>query len=295
MTRYCSECGRRLLNDWCVWCARQTEAARIDRYEIRGVLGSGAFGRVLLARDPSLGRLVALRVVDTPSSDSHDPRSYVAAVGSVAGLSHPNCVDIFSVLTPSADLEDPVVVMEYVAGPTLEVAAEQLSPSGVVRVLEGALSGLEFLHGQSIAHGRVSPGNVLVSRTGSSKLADAGLGENPDSPRAWALAAPELLLGEGPSQPADVFAAAALTWWLISRNRPFEASSRRHAVMIRHKKPQGEVPNGLQSLLLAAMEVDPANRPSARNLRSDLQDAVDFWLPENPGHSGADFDSAARP
>lgn len=294
MTNYCSECGRRLLNDWCVWCAQQTQSARIDRYEVRGVLGSGAFGRVLVARDPSLGRLVALRVVDIPSADVHDHHSYVSAVGAVAGLTHPNCVDIFSVLSPSDDLPLPVVVMEYVEGPTLETAAQSLSPSGVVGVLEGALAGLEFLHGQSVAHGRVSPGNVLITKEGTSKLADAGLGENPESPRAWALAAPETLLGQGASKSADVFAAAALTWWLVSRNPPFEASSRQHAVMIRHKKPQGDVPGDLKSPLLAALEVDPANRPSAATLRSELMYAVDFWLPAWQDHGEPTVGSAAR-
>lgn len=280
MTRYCSDCGRRLLNDWCVWCARQMQATRIDRYEVRGTLGSGAFGRVLLARDPSLGRLVALRVVEVAGFNNGDHQSYLTVVGSITGLSHPNCVDIFTILNPSDEQPDPVVVMEYVPGPTLETAAEELSPSGVVGVLEGALAGLEFLHEKSVAHGRVSPGNVLVTETGTSKLADAGLGEDPENPRAWALAAPELLLGEGPSQPADVFAAAALTWWLVSRTPPFQATSRKHAVMIRHRKPLGDVPSALRPLLLAAMETDPLNRPSARTLRSSLLDAVDFWLPE---------------
>lgn len=280
MTHYCSECGRRLLNSWCVWCARQTQATRIDRYEVRGVLGSGAFGRVLVARDPRLGRLVALRVVNIQSADMHDHHSYVSAVGSVAGLSHPNCVDVYSVLAPCDELPTPVVVMEYVEGPTLETAAQELSPSGVVGVLDGALSGLEFLHEHSVAHGRVSPGNVLVTSGGATKLADAGLGEDPDSPRAWALAAPETLLGEGPSEAADVFSAGALTWWLVSRNPPFEATSRQHAVMIRHKKPQGDVPDELKSPLLAALEVDPAKRPSAATLRSELLYAVDFWMPE---------------
>ena len=293
MTLYCSECGRRLLNGWCVWCAQQTEATRIDRYEIRGVLGSGQFGRVLVARDPSLGRLVALRVVDIPRADVHDHQWYVSAVGSIAGLSHPNCVDIYSVLVPSETLPTPVVVMEYVAGPTLETAARNLSPSGVVGVLEGALSGLEFLHGKSIAHGRVSPGNVLVTKRGDSKLADAGLGEDPDDPRAWALAAPETLLGEGPSKSADVFATAALTWWLISRNPPFHSNNRQHAVMIRHKKPRGDVPDELKSPLLAALEVDPVNRPSVAALRSELLYAVDFWLPESQNHGDSTVGSAA--
>jgi serine/threonine protein kinase len=291
VTRYCSECGRRLLSDWCVWCARQTDAARIDRYVVRGVLGSGDFGRVLVARDPSLGRLVALRVVDTPSATPHDLRSYVAAVASVAGLSHPNCIELFSVLDPCDDLSVPVVVMEYVEGPTLETAAKDLSPSGVIGVLDGALTGLEFLHGESVTHGRVSPGNVLVAKNGDSKLADAGFGENPESPRAWALSAPETLLGEGPSKPADVFAVAALTWWLVSRKPPFEATNRQHAVMIRHKKPRGEVPDELRTPLLAALEVDPVNRPSAAALRSELLYAVDFWLPGRQNRGRATFES----
>lgn len=294
MTHYCSRCGRRLLNAWCVWCARQTQAARIDRYEVRGEIGFGTFGRVLLARDPSLGRLVALRVVDIPSADSHDHQSYVAAVGSISGLSHPNCVDIYAVLTPSAALATPVVVMEYVAGPTLETAAQSISPSDVVGVLEGALSGLEFLHGQSVSHGRVSPGNILVTKGGTSKLSDAGLGEDPDNPRAWALAAPEVLLGEGPSASADVFAAAALTWWLISRNPPFDANNRQHAVMIRHKKPRGDVPDELKSPLLAALEVDPVNRPSMAAFRSELLYAVDFWMPESQNRGESSVEPAAK-
>jgi serine/threonine protein kinase len=280
VNRYCADCGRRLTNGWCLWCARGADATFIDRYEVRGVLGLGAFGRVLLARDPSLGRLVALRVMDMRGGDGDVSQQYLAAVGAVAGLTHPNCVDIYAVLAPSVGLADHVVVMEYLAGPSLEEAAKELSVRDVVRTLSGAMTGLEFLHGRSVTHGRISPGNILIAQDGESKLADAGLGEDPESPRAWALAAPEVLLGEGPSAAADVYAAAALVWWLISRTPPFEARGRQHAAMIRHRKPAGTVPPEISAVLLAALDVDPGARPSADRLRSELEYAVDFWLPE---------------
>jgi serine/threonine protein kinase len=279
MIQFCSECGRRLLNEWCVWCARQAQTTRVDRYEVRSSLGTGDFGTVLLARDPSLGRLVALRVVELKSGSPANTQSYVSTIGSIAGMSHPNCVDIYAVLKPSDGQAAFVVVMEYVAGPALNNAAKDLLPSEAILLLNGALSGLEFLHSHGISHGRLSPGNVLISATEVSKLADAGLGEDPDSPRAWALAAPEVLLGDGPSQAADVYSAAVIAWWLTSRQPPFVTNNRKHAVLLRHKGPHGQVPDQLRPTLTAALDIRPANRPTAAVLRTELASAADLWMP----------------
>jgi serine/threonine protein kinase len=165
MSTFCPGCGRRLLNDWCSWCAEHIREPQIGRFEVKAVLGSGQLGTLLLARDPHLSRNVAIRTVGSgvPNADWVD--QYIAVVRQTARLPHPNCVDIYSVLT---NLHEPAVVMEYVQGGTLEAvwraARAATSPVSVqaLQQILGVLRGLAFLHENGLVHGRVRAQNVLT-------------------------------------------------------------------------------------------------------------------------------------
>jgi serine/threonine protein kinase len=278
MSTFCPGCGRRLLNDWCSWCAEHIREPQIGRFEVKAVLGSGQLGTLLLARDPHLSRNVAIRTVGSgvPNADWVD--QYIAVVRQTARLPHPNCVDIYSVLT---NLHEPAVVMEYVQGGTLEAvwraARAATSPVSVqaLQQILGVLRGLAFLHENGLVHGRVRAQNVLTPTPETAKLTDAGLGMDPESETARWFGAPEVLLGDGPSPAADVYSAGVLLWRLASGSYPFEAPNRTAGVVLRQRPPAGSPDPRFGEVLSSALQFDAALRPSAaemaRVLASTLQ------------------------
>lgn len=84
--------------------------------------------------------------------------SELGAAARVARRSHPNCIDEYRVLDPEAIAgEMPVMVLEYLPGPTLEDCRNAIDPAGLVWATHGAVLGLAFLHAHEVAHGRVVP------------------------------------------------------------------------------------------------------------------------------------------
>jgi eukaryotic-like serine/threonine-protein kinase len=143
----------------------------IGKYKILSALGSGGFGTVYLAEDTWIGKKVALKV---PHRQSVNFGELLKEPRLLASLNHPNIV---SVLT--AEKQDNVffIVMEYVAGETLEAI---IARDGAIE-LPGALdytcqicNALDHAHGQGVIHRDLRPANVLVSENGIVKVADFG-------------------------------------------------------------------------------------------------------------------------
>jgi serine/threonine protein kinase len=164
------------------------EIMKIDRYEIRGQLGSGGSSIVFEAYDPHMDRVVALKLVDVsviPGSDANDPvlRS-VREAQALAQISHPNVVRVYEV----AREEDTVrIVMERVEGQTMRhwMKAEENRPwREVLRIFVQAARGLAAAHAGDLVHRDFKPDNVLVSRTGDVRVLDFGLARAPVVPES---------------------------------------------------------------------------------------------------------------
>jgi serine/threonine-protein kinase len=143
----------------------------VGKYKIVSPLGSGGFGTVYLAEDTWIDKKVAIKVPHRQTVDFgellREPRLH-------ASLSHPNVVSILT-----AEKQDNVffIVMEYVAGETLETIINRESALEIPRVLDYAcqiLNAVDHAHRQGVIHRDLRPGNVLVSETGVVKVADFG-------------------------------------------------------------------------------------------------------------------------
>jgi serine/threonine-protein kinase len=163
------------------WQAQQLLAGRstgyrVDRYLLLDVIGQGGMGRVYLARDTRLGRLVALKIL-APERMSN-PRAIArfqreARVG--AQLQHENLVRIYDFGEYNGRF---FLVMEYIEGKTIAtLISEQgpMPPATAARLVRQVALGLEHAHRKALIHRDVNPYNILVTHDGTAKLADLGL------------------------------------------------------------------------------------------------------------------------
>ena len=164
-----------------LWQAQQLLAGRssgykVDRYVLLDLIGQGGMGRVYLARDSRLNRLVALKIL-SPERMSN-PRATArfqreARVG--AQLQHENLVRIYDFGESNGRY---FLVMEYIAGKTIGTLISEhgrLPPPTAARLVRQVALGLEHAYLKGLIHRDVNPYNILVTRDGTAKLADLGL------------------------------------------------------------------------------------------------------------------------
>src|SRR5262245_56852487 len=146
-----------------------------DDYEIVRELGQGGMGVVYLARQRSLGRLVAVKVL-RPGEQVFAAivRRFEEEARHLARLRHPNIVAVHEV--GRADGE-PYFTMDYIEGEplTAPMARGALTPSQALAILKPAAEGVRHAHEQGIIHRDLKPGNILLDRSGRAYVTDFGL------------------------------------------------------------------------------------------------------------------------
>ena len=203
-------------------------------YRIEAELGGGSFGTVFRARDLTLDREVALKVL-RPGSPV-PPAALLAEARAAAALSHPNVCTIHAV---DSSLGAPMIVMEYVAGRSL---SQLLEYGAVPRQQVAALGqqvalGMAAAHAHGVVHGDLKPANVLVTATGTAKIVDFGMARRGirqprgDETALWepnpagglsgtpAYMAPEQARGEAATPASDVFSLGVILYELLTGRR----------------------------------------------------------------------------
>ena len=174
----------------------------IGHYEIIRPLGHGGMGRVLLARDTHLGRLVAVKVLTAP-----DTERFLAEAQVTAKLSHENIVVIHEIGRHRQWL---YMVLEYLEGRTLrawlderqarESDAPGLSPRRAVEITVPIVQALRHAHEHGIAHRDLKPANIFLTDAGTVKVFDFGIAKLTDAPEP----APEDESADDPPEPAII-------------------------------------------------------------------------------------------
>ena len=146
------------------------------RYRLEAKLGSGGMSTVYLARDETLDRPVAVKVMHREMSEQADQlERFRQEARAVAKISHPNVV---SVIDAGEDGGHPYIVFEYVEGETLK---QRIARVGALDIQEAIAYAIEIARGLSIAHARnmvhrdIKPQNVLIDDEGRAKLTDFGI------------------------------------------------------------------------------------------------------------------------
>ena len=152
-----------------------TSRETLGHYVVLGPIGSGGMGEVYVARDPKLGRKVAIKLLPVRMSGERDTLTrFTQEARSASALNHPNIVTIHEV---GADEGTPFIVMEYIEGSDLRTLIHG-GPMPVSKVLDiGAqiADGLAAAHERGIVHRDLKPENIMLTRDGFAKILDFGL------------------------------------------------------------------------------------------------------------------------
>jgi Tol biopolymer transport system component len=149
--------------------------SRLGGFEIVGPLGAGGMGEVYKARDPRLGRDVAIKVLPIDvASDRERLKRFEKEARSASALNHPNIVTIYETGTSDGL---PWIAMEHVEGETLrtQVAAGPLQTKRLLNIAVQIAEGLARAHEAGIVHRDLKPENVMVTKDGLVKILDFGL------------------------------------------------------------------------------------------------------------------------
>jgi WD40 repeat protein len=248
-------------------------------YEIGSVLGRGGFATVYRARQLSLGRDVAIKVLSADMATPADRRRFDRERQSLVSLSgHPHVVDVLDAgVTPE---RHPYLVMRlYRGGALIDRIARHgpLPPAETVDVVTKIASALDAAHALGILHRDVKPENVLVAEDGRPVLADFGIAGmvRPDVLRTHlsttfftlAHAAPEILERQSYGVASDVYALASTAYQLLTGRRAFDPTNPRVTSQILDDPPapvtEPWVPIAMAEVVTAAMAKDPTARPTS--------------------------------
>lgn len=262
-------------------------------------IGSGSMAEVFLAREPHLRRLVAVKVLlPELSDDEHARKRFEREAQAAARINHPHVCTVHSV----GSLHDgtPYLVSPFIRGTTLHErlrAEGRLSPEEVRQVIREVASGLAAAHRLGIIHRDVRPDNVLREEgTGRHFLSDfgiAGVLETGDDgePRITrtgevlgnpAYISPEQVEGKPLTDRTDVYSLGTMAHELLTGHPPprssASGSSGEGGVLPPNLEPlreyMGRSNRDLTDLISRCLSMDPASRPSARDLASKCQERV---------------------
>ena len=259
-----------------------------DRYEIVNKIGTGGMSDVYKAKDHTLGRFVAIKVLKPEfSEDVNFVTKFRTEAQSAAGLEHPNIVNIYDV---GSENGMHYIVMEYVEGITLKTYIEkkgQLTFKEAVSIAIQVGRGIEAAHNKGIIHRDIKPQNIMVLRDGSVKVADFGIAclqNNAQTLTQDALGSvhyisPEQARGEHIDARSDIYSAGVVLYEMLTGRLPFEGDTA-VSVAIQHlssvplapSEIREDVPKGLELICMKAMCADINKRyVSATAMLEDLE------------------------
>jgi hypothetical protein len=260
-----------------------TMTATFEAYAIEELVAEGATVTVWRARHTELGRLVAIKAL-SPRLRA-DPEAVAALrreARQLTELDDPHIVSVYDFVDD--DPEQPYLVTEWVDGQTLlELLARvgQLRPEQSLGVLRGALQGLAYAHRRGLVHGDISPSNMVLDRSGTTKLIDFGLaapagGSGVSGTPAYL--SPEAAAGRPLLPASDVYSAAAVLFHLLS-GRPLFSGKDVFSTIRAHRDdlppPLQDHGPELSRLLDRALLKDPSARPAdAAEFLAELEDAA---------------------
>jgi serine/threonine protein kinase len=252
-----------------------------DRYKILKELGAGGMGRVYLAEDQKLAIPVAVKVLrDILKQDPGSVKRLVAEAKASILLSHPNIVRLHN-------FEDgetaKFLVMEYVEGETLahKIAREgKISEEDARRIGAEVCKGLELAHQKKVIHRDMKPGNVLLGKDGSVKIADFGIARlcrdsmsrltSQQDSGTLLYMAPEQLDGES-GEASDIYSFGVMLYEMLAGDPPFLSGE--ITAQIRYKAPKeiAGLSPAMSRIVMKCLEKKPENRfASVKELREEL-------------------------
>ncbi|MBM4008514.1 MAG: serine/threonine protein kinase [Planctomycetes bacterium] len=272
---------------------------RIPGYQMVRRLGAGAMAAVYLARQTSLDRLVAIKIL--PRRYSSDPtfvERFYKEGRAAAKLSDPNIVGALDVGSVG---EQHYFVMEYVDGETVHdliTKSKRLSERDALTITRQIASALKHAHAKGFIHRDIKPKNIIMTKSGSAKLADLGLARAIDDKKAAEAErhkafgtpyyiSPEQVRGAvdlGP--PADIYGLGATLYHMLTGRVPFKGngpSEVMRAHLSEELVPPDQLVGGLSQHTAEIVELMMRKRPAERYQSAvELMEDLDLALAGQP-------------
>ncbi|MEK6700906.1 MAG: serine/threonine-protein kinase [Planctomycetota bacterium] len=253
--------------------------------EILSPIGQGGMGAVYKARQISLDRVVALKIL--PPEVAYDPafsERFSREGKAMARLNHPNVVGVFDsgrVTTPMGELY--FFVMEFVDGPNLRglMVGGHIKPTQAVEIVGQICEALHYAHDEGLVHRDIKPENVLIDQRLRIKVADFGLakimtrqqGSTILTRADGIMGTPQYMAPEQVETPlqvdarADIYSVGVLLYEMLTGGLPmgrFDAPSKSNGV-----------PIGLDAVVFRSLEKNPARRFATA---SEMKRAMNFAM-----------------
>lgn len=250
----------------------------VGKYRLLQKIGEGATSKVYRALHPALDRLVATKMLShTLVYDSNFRDRFLQEARTIAGLVHPNIVQIFDTESAYATY---FIVMELVSGTDLAKMLKSrrvLPPNEAMDILHQMALALSHAHKQGIVHRDVKPANCAVDNYGVVKLMDFGIArriqKNPSEKRAKVVEgtprylAPEAAVGRPVDGRADIYSLGIMAFEMVTGRVPFYSETIRELLQmhVRKKPPDIErIRSGLPEGLVRFVKGSLIKRPEER-------------------------------
>lgn len=268
------------------------------RYELIEKIGCGGMAIVFKAKCLYLNRYVAVKVLRPELVDDEEfVLRFKRESQSVAGLSHPNIVNVYDV---GEDENIYYIVMEYVKGCTLK---EYIKESGMIEPGEAVIiamkvaSAIKYAHENGIVHRDIKPQNILIGEDGTVKVADFGIARTTRSGTLTAsdsnvlgsvhYISPEQARGGYVDQKSDIYSFGIVMFEMLTGSVPFKGDSP-VIIALKHMNDKinslsefnPEIPDNMQHIVSKCVEKEPRNRyKDVEQLLDDLN-----LVAENPAY-----------
>lgn len=277
-----------------------------ERYRVDELIGHGGMAKVYRGYDVTLGREVAIKILDPElARDTAFRTRFRLEAQAASRMSHPSVVRVFDAGDPMSNGDgsaaagspgtEPYIVMELVRGRQLkEVISEGPVPvEDAIRYVDGILEALDYSHRAGVVHRDIKPGNVMLTDKGQVKVMDFGIAravsdssstvaETTQIIGTAAYFSPEQAKGEPVDARADLYSTGVVLYELLTGRQPFRGESP-VAVAYQHvsetplapSEVNEDSPGALDPIVLRALAKDPYQRyPDAASFRAALDNAV---------------------
>jgi serine/threonine protein kinase len=260
-----------------------SRVTKLGRYEVLSELGKGAMGVVYLAKDPVIGRLVAIKTIRTASLGDDDAEvrefkeRFVREAQTAGILNHPNIVTIHDI-GEDVDMRTSFIAMEYIEGKNLKSMLGEKTKftyDQIADTIAQVAEALDYAHRKGIIHRDVKPANIIITTDRKVKITDFGIAKIASSNLTSTgqflgtpnYMSPEQVSGAPVDGRSDIFSLGVVLYELLTNRKPFlgdNLTAISYKIVHEDFTPPAEllaeVPSDFNAIVARAMAKDPWNR-----------------------------------